>query len=418
MGVTLNEISFEIGQFHRLVSEAVVGIAEGPPPSADDAENTSEAHLQALGRFIVGYGTEEDDKTREYSFDFCGHPIKYDAQGKPVEIHPVSASGYSLGSLQWDFGQQKELSGPFITSFLDWHRRHPQEPNMVSEEAFAVRALKSDGHVLEANPAIGLYRQDVLALTHYAQSDEGSDWVNKNIDQVLIGSDAQHGVDVGTAHYGLSCVGAGRLVEITKAFLEFKSKRRWDMTDLIYSIAMKSSNQHGETGFKRTFLPFLQQVRTSNEIAAFYKQKGGGDGIEQATNDNAAWARFQKLYPSDYLDKVKIAMQTNSLDNPYVVSKRSGWYVLAKQVFETPDIFEKFLKAIANDADMIVASLFDSHGAVARNPHTGHFMPGMLRQKGKLFVWDGPGNAFTYENRDWTSIDIARINTDSAAPLA
>jgi len=63
MGVTLNEISFEIGQFSRLVSEAVSDIAEGPPPSADDA--ASEARLQALGRFIVGYGTEEDNKTRE-----------------------------------------------------------------------------------------------------------------------------------------------------------------------------------------------------------------------------------------------------------------------------------------------------------------------------------------------------------------
>ena len=42
-----------------------------------------------------------------------------------------------------------------------------------------------------------------------------------------------------------------------------------------------------------------------------------------------------------------------------------------------------------------------SHGAVARIPNTGRFIPGMLRQNGKLFVWDGPGNAFTYENQDW-----------------
>jgi hypothetical protein len=52
---------------------------------------------------------------------------------------------------------------------------------------------------------------------------------------------------------------------------------------------------------------------------------------------------------------------------------------------------------------------------VARNPHTGHFMPGMLRQNGKLFVWDGPGNAFTYENQDWALVDIARINTRTGA---
>ena len=415
--MAFNEISFQISEFSRLVSEAVSGVVEGPPPSADDAENTSEAHLQALGRFIVGYGSEEDYKTREYSFDFCGKDIKYDPHGKPIQIDPEELSGYSLGSLQWDFGQSKVLSGPFIDSFIDWHGRHPQEPNMVSNKAFAVAALRSDGPALHDHPATGLYEQDVLALTRYVQSDEGSDWVNKNIDKVLIGSDAQRRVDVGTEHYGLSCVGAGRLIEATKAFQEFKSKRRWDMTDMVYSIAMKSSNQHGESGFKRTFVPFLDQVRTTNEMQNFYQQAGGGDGIKQVTDANTMWARVLKLYPSALLDGVKKAMQANSLDNAYTVSKSSGWYVLAKQVFEFPDIFEAFLKAIAKNTDLIVESRFDPQGAVARRPVTNRFLPGMLRKGGKLFVWDAPGNAFTYQDQSqsWAAIDIATINIHHAA---
>ena len=189
------------------------------------------------------------------------------------------------------------------------------------------------------------------------------------------------------------------------------------MTDMVYSIAMKSSNQHGESGFKRTFVPFLDQVRTTNEMQNFYQQAGGGDGIKQVTDANTMWARVLKLYPSALLDGVKKAMQANSLDNAYTVSKSSGWYVLAKQVFEFSDIFEAFLKAIAKNTDLIVESRFDPQGAVARRPVTNRFLPGMLRKGGKLFVWDAPGNAFTYQDQSqsWAAIDIATINIHHAA---
>ena len=42
-----------------------------------------------------------------------------------------------------------------------------------------------------ANPASALHLQDVEALSAYVLSPAGSDWVNSNVDNALIGSDAQ-----------------------------------------------------------------------------------------------------------------------------------------------------------------------------------------------------------------------------------
>jgi hypothetical protein len=56
--------------------------------------------------------------------DLCAHqPIVYGADGIPTTIDPVEQSGYSLGGLQWDVGQDKALAGPFITSFQQWSLR-------------------------------------------------------------------------------------------------------------------------------------------------------------------------------------------------------------------------------------------------------------------------------------------------------
>jgi len=65
----------------------------------------SEAHIQGIARFLVGFGTEEDDKWRDYHFDFCG-TIDYDPRtGDPIRVNPVENSGYSLGCRNWTSGK-------------------------------------------------------------------------------------------------------------------------------------------------------------------------------------------------------------------------------------------------------------------------------------------------------------------------
>jgi hypothetical protein len=200
----------------------------------------SEAHIQGIARFLLGFGTEEDDRWRDYHFDFCG-TIEYDPKtGAPVRVNPVENSGYSLGCLQLDFGQTTAAAEPFIIAFQSWHTATPGSVELASTTQFAISALKSDGRKLVANPASALHLQDVEALSAYALSPAGSDWVNNNIDNALIGSDAQPKSKYSSE---LTLIGAAREAEATEAFKKSNAAGRTDMTDLIYAMTMKAYNQ-------------------------------------------------------------------------------------------------------------------------------------------------------------------------------
>jgi hypothetical protein len=181
----------------------------------------AEDHIQAIARFLIGFGTEQDDVWRDYNLDFAG-TIDYDPKtGWPTAFNPVGDSGYSLGSLQWDFGQQRELCTPFIDSFEAWVQANPKATLLRSDPEFAKRALAMRGSQLRAKPALGLKQQDVQALSEYVRSDDGSDWVNVNVDQNLIGSDKCRSVVVGGKTLNMSLVGVARKIETTKAFKSY-----------------------------------------------------------------------------------------------------------------------------------------------------------------------------------------------------
>src|SRR5712691_840557 len=179
------------------------------PPVAD------EAYIQAISRFIIGFGTEQDDIWRDYNLDFAGK-IAYDSDGNPVAFAPVGNSGYSLGSLQWDFGQSPLLAGPFIEAFEGWFANNPKATPLKSDPEFATRAVALQGNVLTPKPYLGLKQKDVKALSEFVRSDVGSNWVNTNIDQNLIGSDAQAHIKWKTEE--MTQVAVARRIEATAAF--------------------------------------------------------------------------------------------------------------------------------------------------------------------------------------------------------
>jgi hypothetical protein len=130
---------------------------------------SAESYIQAIARFVVGFGTEQDNIWRDYNLDFAGK-ITYDAEGRPVSFAPVGNSGYSLGSLQWDFGQGPDLAGPFIEAFEAWFKNHPKATPLKSDPEFVTRGVALQGKALTAEPALGLKRQDVLALSEFVRT--------------------------------------------------------------------------------------------------------------------------------------------------------------------------------------------------------------------------------------------------------
>jgi hypothetical protein len=371
----------------------------------------TESYIQGLARFVVGFGTEQDDVWRDYNLDFAGR-IGYDSVGNPTSFAPVGNSGYSLGSLQWDFGQGPDLAGPFIESFETWFDNNPKASPLKSDPEFATRAVALQGNMLTPRPALGLKRQDVQGLSEYVRSDSGSDWVNINIDQNLIGSDAQsHIVVLGKAH-GFSLVGIARQVETTPAFRTFDSQHNADATDLIYLIGMKTYNQ-SPGNFTRKFLPFLSGNPSLAAIQAWYQQFSGGlkSGVGAVTDLSTFWSGWRSANSGPLRLLVEGEMNSQCLANPVAVSKTRAAYVVAKQVFESTARFAEFGKAIKNGTDFIDMHLFDAKsGAIQVHPVTNRLRPGLMVKKRTAYAWNAAGNAYSQTGATWTAIPAASIN--------
>jgi hypothetical protein len=370
----------------------------------------SEAHIQGIARFLVGFGTEEDWYWRDYHFDFCGH-IDYDPKtGAPVDVRPIEKSGYSVGCLQLDFGQITAAAEPFVTAFDAWHQVNPSGPALVSSHKFALDALKSDGPTLKANPGSALHRQDVEALSAFVLSPDGSDWVNTHIDNALIGSDSQKKSPY-SGEYSL--VGIARDMEATAAFKNAKSAA---MTDLLYAMTMKAYNQ-SPYNCTTKLLPFLNTTPSDDKIVSWPDNFSGAfrDGVNNAVTLSQMWTKLitpaATWPPPPWLLDLGSAMDAQCLANPRKASAASGAYLAAKQVFESSAYFPGFAQALQAGKDYIPNKLFDAAtGAIRIVPETGRVTQGVMVKSKIGYVWDTASNAFQWTNGAWVPIAIDKIN--------
>jgi hypothetical protein len=106
--------------------------------------------------------------------------IAYNAMGRASEIntkanyslkHSTGSSGWSVGVVQWDFGQHTEQVAPLLDNYQKWASEDkkftPQELNSLSHK------LTTSGQTGNALTAVEHSR-----LNAYLRSDEGRDFVN------------------------------------------------------------------------------------------------------------------------------------------------------------------------------------------------------------------------------------------------
>ncbi|MCP3442010.1 hypothetical protein [Bradyrhizobium sp. CCGUVB14] len=375
--------------------------------------SVAESHVQGIARFIVGYGTEEDENWRTYHFDFCGNISYYD-DGKPKVIKPADNSGYSLGMLQLDFGQTTSAAKPFLDAFDNWHATTPGSPALISTRDHALTALTSIGPVLADDPSKALWRQDVEALSAFVITAAGSDWTNKNVDCALIGSDAHH-----TSPYGEpTLMASARRVESTRAFQLAQHAGNAHFIDLLYALSMKGYNQ-GPKRWRESLLVFLETGPSEDDVAAWTESDRSDKwlGGQAHTVANAkAWSSLTSsnggTKPQAWLTGLKVVMDTQAMANPITTSKISAEYVALRQVFESASYFQAFAQAVAAGKDYIPSRLFDPKtGAIAINSTTKRIVPGVMTKGRVAYVWDIMGNAYQMINEAWSPVDIGRITS-------
>lgn len=106
--------------------------------------NITEAERGALARYVVGIGSEG----RHPGLGFAGN-IKYDANGQPTNVSPVGNSGYTIGTMQWDFGIRKKAVGGFVLSIVDWASNPENNVSLTNEQISHMHsALEASGEEL------------------------------------------------------------------------------------------------------------------------------------------------------------------------------------------------------------------------------------------------------------------------------
>jgi peptidoglycan hydrolase-like protein with peptidoglycan-binding domain len=99
---------------------------------------------QSLIYFAIGVSSEGLDKA--YQLSFAGN-ISHDAKGNAV-LHPVAASGYSIGTLQSDLGQSGGVVATQLTdAYQTWATvHHPDWALNATQRTQTIADLSRDGH--------------------------------------------------------------------------------------------------------------------------------------------------------------------------------------------------------------------------------------------------------------------------------
>ena len=106
---------------------------------------------KAIAYFAIGVSSEGADQA--YRLSFAGN-ISHDVHGNTL-LHPVAASGYSIGTLQSDLGQSGGMVATQLTdAYQTWATsQHPDWRLNAAQRTQTIADLSRNGHQINADSA-------------------------------------------------------------------------------------------------------------------------------------------------------------------------------------------------------------------------------------------------------------------------
>jgi peptidoglycan hydrolase-like protein with peptidoglycan-binding domain len=138
---------------------------------------------RAVAYFAIGVSSEGGDQA--YRLSFAGN-TSHDAHGN-VELHPVAASGYSIGTLQSDLGQSGgAVSTQLVDAYQTWARiNHADWALNDAQRTQTINDLSRNGHQINADNGRDLDAGVKSHLNSFLASNDGVTFVhNRDVDQV------------------------------------------------------------------------------------------------------------------------------------------------------------------------------------------------------------------------------------------
>ncbi len=162
----------------------------------DQTPPLSDEELQSIALLNVGYASEVRNFS-SYKLGLAWQKVTESNIGKDTthevgDWRPIGNSGYSLGSLQSDFGQRAYLVDDLVSKYETWAGTNPDR--LVSEDADLAATLKMNGRTLDSNRTDYTERPistaDTTKFNTFLKSDEGRQTVwemdQKQINEKLL----------------------------------------------------------------------------------------------------------------------------------------------------------------------------------------------------------------------------------------
>jgi hypothetical protein len=173
--------------------------------------------------------------------------ITYGSSGVPTSIGLVANSGYTIGNLQWDFGQNPSAASSLVTAASAYLKS--LGIGFSSPESDIVLALTVHGKALSGNPSAGLNLDSVNGLNAFLSSHTGQVWVNGTTDNLIMNGDL-------SSNYGNKSLVA---VAYEVQSILSSSNVTFSVSDvaLVDAIGMKIYNQGGPRAYNK-FVAYLK----------------------------------------------------------------------------------------------------------------------------------------------------------------
>ncbi|WP_049622532.1 hypothetical protein [Frateuria defendens] len=139
--------------------------------------NITDNEARSLIYFAIGVASEGSD--RAYQLAFAGN-LRPDAHGI-MKMYPAGNSGYTIGTLQTDLGQHKEVAGPLTDAFQAWARTtHADWILTETQRQQAMADLSRDGNTITAQHQRPMDATVKSHLDQFLASDAGVSFVHRH----------------------------------------------------------------------------------------------------------------------------------------------------------------------------------------------------------------------------------------------
>lgn len=350
---------------------------------------------RAVAYFAIGVSSEGGDQA--YHLSFAGNTTR-NAQGN-VELHPVAASGYSIGTLQSDLGQSGGVvSTQLVDAYQTWaHTNHPDWALNDAQRTQTISDLSRNGHQINADNGRDLDAGVKSHLNSFLASNDGITFVhNRDVEQVnKLMTDVVTPMRASQLYQHASADDQAKLIAI--AAKAYNQSERWG-GQIVHDVGNGTYHSVADVSGAVDHMPGYMQ---SGRDAALR----GADlfnTMQHSTANNSMHTPWQDVVANPLVNPTRLNADSA---HPHLGQE----YLTVKDAFVDPTHGRAMVNALENGGSY-------NHG----NPATAHGRG--FYAEGRDFVeWDRAGQGRAFVNGQWSDVartDLTRtVNHDHTVDL-